>query len=46
MLILVVGVAGSLYYTPFIEGYKNNSELFKQECFFKRRRSKTRYIVG
>ena len=25
-LILVVRVAGSLYYTPFIEGYKNNSE--------------------
>ena len=45
-LILVVGVAGSLYYTPFIEGYKNNSELFKQDAFLKEEEAKQGTLLG
>ena len=45
-LILVVSVAGSLYYTPFIEGYKNNSEQFKQDTFLKEEESKQGTLLG
>lgn len=40
-LLLLVGVAGSIYATPFVEGYTNNSNLFKQDsrldCLEKKR---------
>ena len=34
-LILVVGVMGSVYSIPYIEGYKNNSTLFEQQTSLK-----------
>ena len=45
-LILVVGVAGSLYSIPYIEGYKNKNDLFENQGNLKCLEEKKYTLLG
>lgn len=45
-LILVVGIVGSIYSMPYIEGYKNKNDNFEQETYLKCEEEKKGTLLG
>lgn len=45
-LLLLIGVAGSIYTIPFVEGYTNNSKFFKQNTTLDSLKDKQSTLLG